>query len=128
MAESPGRTKVSDTQVSDTQASYTQAGDTQAGDTQAGDTQASEVIPAGHAALARERRRSADGAAASPGIGGLGLAALGIVFGDIGTSPIYTFRECFNPEYGHGPDPAYVLGVLSLIAWALIVVVAEIDI
>jgi KUP system potassium uptake protein len=89
-----------------------------------GDTQASEVIPAGHAALAHRRRRSGDEPPASAGAAGLGLAALGIVFGDIGTSPIYTFRECFGAEYGHGPDTAYVLGVLSLIAWALIIVVA----
>ena len=87
-----------------------------------GDTQASEVIPAGHPA--REHRRNDNGPPASPGVAGLGLAALGIVFGDIGTSPIYTFRECFSAAYGHGPDPAYVLGVLSLIAWALIIVVA----
>ena len=33
-----------------------------------------------------------------PGRGGLVIAALGVVFGDIGTSPVYTFRECFNPE------------------------------
>src|SRR6202162_4871585 len=87
-----------------------------------GDTQASEVIPAGHPA--REHRPNDNGPPASPGVAGLGLAALGIVFGDIGTSPIYTFRECFSAAYGHGPDPAYVLGVLSLIAWALIIVVA----
>jgi KUP system potassium uptake protein len=90
----------------------------------ASDPQASEVIPAGHPAPARERHDAGGGPTASPGVAGLGLAALGIVFGDIGTSPIYTFRECFAAEYGHGPDPAYVLGVLSLIAWALIIVVA----
>jgi KUP system potassium uptake protein len=87
-----------------------------------GDTQVSEVIPAGHPA--RERRRNDNGPPASPGVAGLGLAALGTVFGDIGTSPIYTFRECFSAAYGHGPDPTYVLGVLSLITWALIIVVA----
>ena len=37
-----------------------------------------------------------------PGRGGLVIAALGVVFGDIGTSPVYTFRECFNPEHGQG--------------------------
>jgi KUP system potassium uptake protein len=36
----------------------------------------------------------------APSRGGLILAALGVVFGDIGTSPVYTFRECFNPEHG----------------------------
>ncbi len=52
------------------------------------------------------------------------LAALGVVFGDIGTSPVYTFRECFNPEHGLPLSPENVVGVLSLIVWALILVVA----
>jgi KUP system potassium uptake protein len=46
------------------------------------------------------------------------------VFGDIGTSPVYTFRECFNPEHGLPLDAGHVLGVLSMIFWALIIVVA----
>ena len=46
------------------------------------------------------------------------------MFGDIGTSPVYTFRECFNPERGLAFAPGNVLGVLSLIVWALILVVA----
>jgi KUP system potassium uptake protein len=51
------------------------------------------------------------------------VAALGIVFGDIGTSPVYTFRECFNPEHGFPLDAEHV-GVLSMILWGLILVVA----
>jgi K+ transporter len=35
----------------------------------------------------------------SMGLAGLSVAALGVVFGDIGTSPVYTFRECFNPGF-----------------------------
>ena len=54
----------------------------------------------------------------------LSLAALGVVYGDIGTSPLYAFRESFKPEYGVTPDTAAVYGVLSLIVWALIVVVS----
>lgn len=53
----------------------------------------------------------------------LALAALGVVYGDIGTSPLYTLRECF---IGHHPlelSHANVLGILSLIFWSLIVVV-----
>ena len=46
------------------------------------------------------------------------------MFGDIGTSPVYTFRECFNPEHGLSLDAEHVLGVLSMIFWALIIVVA----
>ena len=51
----------------------------------------------------------------------LGLAALGVVFGDIGTSPLYTLKTVLNLA-GDKPDPAMVLGSLSLIAWTLIVI------
>src|SRR3954471_10400822 len=53
----------------------------------------------------------------------LTLAALGVVFGDIGTSPLYTVKECFSDYTGLKPVPDDVLGILSLITWALIVVV-----
>jgi KUP system potassium uptake protein len=46
------------------------------------------------------------------------------VYGDIGTSPLYAFRECFKEEHGLAVDAANVYGVLSLIVWALIIVVA----
>ena len=45
----------------------------------------------------------------------LGLTALGVVDGDIGTSPLYAFRECLKPEYGLPHEAATVFGVLSLI-------------
>jgi KUP system potassium uptake protein len=51
------------------------------------------------------------------------LAALGVVFGDIGTSPLYTIKEAFSPHYGLTPDPASVLGILSLIIWSLLLVI-----
>jgi KUP system potassium uptake protein len=54
----------------------------------------------------------------------LSLTALGVVYGDIGTSPLYAFRECFKPVYGLTPDVTAVYGVLSLISWALIVIVS----
>src|SRR3981081_3712018 len=54
----------------------------------------------------------------------LTLAALGVVFGDIGTSPLYTVKECFSDFTGLRPVPEGVLGILSLITWALIIVVA----
>lgn len=54
----------------------------------------------------------------------LTLTALGVVYGDIGTSPLYALRECFSPEYGLSVTPANVYGVLSLILWALILVVS----
>ena len=53
----------------------------------------------------------------------LTLAALGVVYGDIGTSPLYALRECFRPEYGIPVTPNNVYGILSLILWALLVVV-----
>ena len=54
---------------------------------------------------------------------GLTLAALGVVFGDIGTSPLYTFQECVTGKHGVAPTPENVLGVLSLIVWSLTMVV-----
>jgi KUP system potassium uptake protein len=54
----------------------------------------------------------------------LTITALGVVYGDIGTSPLYAFRECFKPEYGIAPTPDNVYGVLSLIVWALTLVVS----
>jgi KUP system potassium uptake protein len=55
--------------------------------------------------------------------GALIVAALGVVYGDIGTSPLYAFRECLSPERGVTLTPAAVLGLLSLIFWALMLVV-----
>lgn len=52
------------------------------------------------------------------------LAALGVVFGDIGTSPIYALRACFDRHYGIAPTPDNVFGIVSLIFWALIIVVS----
>ncbi|MEP6729406.1 MAG: potassium transporter Kup [bacterium] len=54
----------------------------------------------------------------------LSLTALGVVYGDIGTSPLYALRECFKAEYGIVPAPANIIGVLSLILWSLILVVS----
>jgi KUP system potassium uptake protein len=58
------------------------------------------------------------------GLAGLVVGAIGVVFGDIGTSPLYTIKEAFIPHYGlDATDPAEVLGLLSLIFWALMVMV-----
>jgi KUP system potassium uptake protein len=54
----------------------------------------------------------------------LTLTALGVVYGDIGTSPLYALRECFKAEYGILPAPGNIMGVLSLILWSLILVVS----
>ena len=54
----------------------------------------------------------------------LSLSALGVVYGDIGTSPLYALRVCFHGDHALAPDPANVLGVLSLIFWSLILVIS----
>ena len=54
---------------------------------------------------------------------GLALGALGVVFGDIGTSPLYTLKECLHAAGGHSATQADLYGVLSLIFWALMLVV-----
>lgn len=54
----------------------------------------------------------------------ISLAALGVVYGDIGTSPLYTIRECFLGTHPIKLTPDNVLGILSLIFWSLIVVVS----
>lgn len=62
--------------------------------------------------------------ASKPGRASVGLAVLGVVYGDIGTSPIYALRECFR---GISPLPvneANILGILSLIFWSLLIVIS----
>src|SRR5262245_62631557 len=55
---------------------------------------------------------------------GLALGSVGVVYGDIGTSPLYAFREALLAAIGDGPITRHaVLGVLSLILWSLIIVV-----
>jgi KUP system potassium uptake protein len=57
------------------------------------------------------------------GLIGLAVSAIGIVFGDIGTSPIYAFRETFSGHHELPNGPAEILGVLSLIFWSMMIVV-----
>jgi KUP system potassium uptake protein len=51
------------------------------------------------------------------------IGAIGVVFGDIGTSPLYTLRQCFSGQHGLPLTPANILGILSVIFWALMIVV-----
>jgi KUP system potassium uptake protein len=53
----------------------------------------------------------------------LTLGAIGVVYGDIGTSPLYALKECLSPHYGLGATRANVLGLLSLMTWSLTMVV-----
>jgi KUP system potassium uptake protein len=52
------------------------------------------------------------------------LAALGIVYGDIGTSPLYAFKEAFTPGHGLTPTPEHVLVTLSALFWAVTLVIS----
>lgn len=54
----------------------------------------------------------------------LAVGALGVVYGDIGTSPLYALRECFSGPHHIPVSPANVLGVVSLVFWTLIIVVS----
>ena len=71
---------------------------------------------AGHATPASQS------ASTHPAIPALSLAALGVVFGDIGTSPLYTLKTVLGVTGAAHPEPAAILGALSLILWTLIIV------
>ena len=58
------------------------------------------------------------------GLPALTLGAIGVVFGDIGTSPLYAVKEVFHESHGIGVSEANVLGMLSLVFWALVLVVS----
>lgn len=73
-----------------------------------------------------ESRADADSHRSKPTgkrLAGLSLAALGVVYGDIGTSPIYAIRESFLEGYGIAANTANVMGILSLIFWSLLIVI-----
>ncbi|HAM70653.1 MAG TPA: potassium transporter Kup [Verrucomicrobiales bacterium] len=59
----------------------------------------------------------------SPARLGLALGALGVVYGDIGTSPLYTLSQCFNGPHSVPVDRPNVLGIISLILWSLVLIV-----
>ena len=63
-------------------------------------------------------------AARSQRLSKLTITAIGVVYGDIGTSPLYTIRECFSGPHGFAPTHENVLGVLSLIVYALVLVIS----
>ncbi|NMF91573.1 potassium transporter Kup [Aromatoleum petrolei] len=58
------------------------------------------------------------------GLAGVAVAAIGVVYGDIGTSPLYTLKEVFNGPHAVPVTPANVYGILSLVFWALMLVVS----
>ncbi len=60
---------------------------------------------------------------AADGMLKLAIGAIGIVFGDIGTSPLYAFRETFAGHHKLALDPAHIMGVISLMFWSMMIVV-----
>jgi KUP system potassium uptake protein len=75
---------------------------------------------------AAEESPQAQGQAHGHGHGSLAkmaVGAIGIVFGDIGTSPIYAFRETFAGHHTLTPDRLHIYGVLSLIFWSMMIIV-----
>jgi KUP system potassium uptake protein len=57
-------------------------------------------------------------------LGKMALGALGVVYGDIGTSPLYAIRECVTAPHGVGATPDNILGILSLVFWSLMLVIS----
>jgi KUP system potassium uptake protein len=87
------------------------------------ETQYQENLPVQSASAGEGEAAAGGKTVRGPSPAGLSLAALGVVFGDIGTSPLYAVRESFHGDYRMVATPANVLGVLSLIFWALISIV-----
>ncbi|MCU1500748.1 MAG: kup, partial [Ilumatobacteraceae bacterium] len=95
------------------------SGDTVAGSTTADEPNADADVPdEPHSSLA-----TAAGHGAKVGVGALALGALGVVFGDIGTSPLYAFKESF--EHHHLPvTEENALGIASIAFWALVIIIS----
>lgn len=75
------------------------------------------------ASYLRDESDEGPGHAAPKGVAALTLGAIGVVYGDIGTSPIYAFREALHPVAEDGLQQTEVLGLLSLIIWTLVIIV-----
>ena len=70
------------------------------------------------------RKKMSNETTTKSGVAALTLGAIGVVYGDIGTSPLYTMKEVFAPAHGIAVSPANVTGVVSLILWCLIVIIS----
>lgn len=79
--------------------------------------------PATETATVPSAREKAVGHPPTGGFAKLAVGAIGIVFGDIGTSPLYAFRETFAGHHPMPVDAPHVYGVLSLIFWSMMIVV-----
>ena len=67
---------------------------------------------------------TSDGGPRGKALAGLALGALGVVYGDIGTSPLYALKECFLGPHPLEVTQANILGVLSLIFWSLNILIS----
>jgi KUP system potassium uptake protein len=76
------------------------------------------------APVSTEAHSNGHGAAGRSNLFKLSIAALGVAFGDIGTSPLYAVRECFHGTHAIAPTTGNILGVLSLIFWSLTLIVS----
>src|SRR6478735_2182871 len=85
----------------------------------------SEVAdPPGDPAVAPAEHQPGHAPAGRSQLATLALASLGVVFGDIGTSPLYALRECLNRAHGVSTSHENVFGIVSLVFWALTVVIS----
>lgn len=84
---------------------------------------ANDAAPSSTASSAREPHPHDPSSARGAGLAKLAVAALGVVYGDIGTSPLYAVKECFGRVHGVDPSVRNILGVLSLIVWSLLFVI-----
>ncbi|MCX7864385.1 MAG: KUP/HAK/KT family potassium transporter, partial [Novosphingobium sp.] len=84
---------------------------------------AGDAVPA-TASQSVDRHRSTDSAHANDNFAKLAFGAIGIVFGDIGTSPLYAFRETFVGHHPLAIDKFHILGVVSLIFWSMTLIVS----
>src|SRR5207247_2244156 len=85
---------------------------------------ANPQLPADRRTARSRHSPAAEASPTGPHLAALSLTTLGVVYGDIGTSPLYALRACFNAEYGLAPTGSTVYGVLSLIVWSLIPIVS----
>src|SRR5215470_15723378 len=85
----------------------------------------SETVAAPRVGEETEKAQGHGPSRSMSGLLGLAIASIGVVYGDIGTSPLYAFREAVNAAAGPDamPTSLAVYGVLSLILWALIIIV-----
>src|SRR3954453_20474105 len=79
-------------------------------------------IPATGGAVTEAPQDTSHGHAQGP-LYKLAIGAVGVVFGDIGTSPIYSFRETFAGHHPLSPDAFHIHAVLSMIFWSMVIVV-----